>query len=113
MTSQEYVQQQLTALDNVRSELQHFYNNCASPTESADIFADQSDVDELYFAKKAKYDLIVAGQGLKDAALVPTDISALESVLATLNKYVRNDQAVQMSISFLLQVVDKIGTLKA
>jgi hypothetical protein len=108
MNQDDLLKQQITALNVIINELNHFYAINVDFQQSANIRADLNQVEEIRYAKQAKLDALNAGQGL-GGPVTPQEQAALTQALTSLDKYVRSDQSVAMCISYLTQIANAIG----
>jgi hypothetical protein len=112
MDSLEALKKEVSALDMIVDELNHFYAVSDDFEESAKIRAELNGVEEIRFTKKAQLDALAAAQGL-DNPVSAEEQQSLAQALASLDKYVRSDQSVAMCISYLTQVASEIAGQKA
>jgi hypothetical protein len=111
MTSSQTLKKEVSALDTIIDELNHFYSVSDDFEKSAEIRAELNEVEEIRFVKKAQFDALTAGQDLGEpvSAKEQQDLAA---ALSSLDKYVRSDQSVAMCISYLTQIANEIAGQK-
>ena len=110
MNESDSLRQQIAVLQSIISELEHMQAVTLDPIESQKIFNQKLMVDDIRFLKQRELDDIQAGNG-NDTALTPEQVQDLQGALTQLHTFVRNDQAISMGISFLLQVAGQIKGL--
>src|SRR4051812_13176263 len=103
MDQSDALKQQIAALDVILAELDHYYAITPGEIESQKIFQQKLMVGDVRYLKKKQLDDLLA-QPNDDDALKPSQIQELQDILGQLDKYVRNDQAVSMGVSYLLQL---------
>lgn len=111
MNSVEALKKEVSALDTIIAELNHFYAVCDDFEESANIRAELNGVEEVRFTKKGQLDALTAAEDLGDAVSAEEQ-QALTEALTSLDKYVRSDQSVAMCISYLTQIASEIAGQK-
>ena len=109
MTQLEALKQEISALDVVINELNHFYAISDDFEESAKVRAQLNSVEEIRYTKKAQLDALVAAQGMGEP-ISDEEQRALTDALMSLDKYVRSDQTVAMYISYLTQIAHEIAS---
>ncbi len=111
MMSLEALKKEISALDVIMDELNHFYAVNDDFEESANIRAELNAVEEIRYTKKAQLDALTAAQGLAEAVSAEEQ-QALAKALTSLDKYVRSDQNAAMCISYLTQIASEISDQK-
>ena len=107
MNDSDSLKQQIAALDFIISEFDHMQAVTLDEIESQKIFQQKLMVSDIRFMKQRELDDILAGN-TDDNALTPEQIQDLQGILGQLHTFVRNDQAISMGISFLLQVASQV-----
>jgi hypothetical protein len=110
MNESDSLKKQIAALQSIISELDHMQAITLDVIDSQDIFEKKLMVDDIRLMKQRELDDIQAGNE-NDNALTPAQIQDLQGALTQLHTFVRNDQAISMGISFLLQVADQVKGL--
>ena len=110
MNESDSLKQQVAALASIVSEFEHMQMVELDPIESQKIFNQKLMVDDIRAMKQRELDDIQAGNE-DDTALTPDQIQELQGILTQLHSFVRNDQAISMGISFLLQVAGQVKGL--
>ena len=110
MNESDSLRQQIAVLDSIISELEHMQAVTLDPIESQKIFNQKLMVSDIRFLKQRELDDIQAGNE-EDTALTPDQMQDVKGTLTQLHTFVRNDQAINMGISFLLQVAGQIKGL--
>src|SRR5690349_11997454 len=109
MTQEDLLKQQISALNVIINELNHFYAISADFQQSAAIRADINQAEEIRYEKQAKLDSLNAAQNL-GSPVTQQEQAALTQALTSLDKYVRSDQSVSMCISYVTQIANAIGS---
>ena len=112
MNALDALKKEVSALDVIINELNHFYAVSDDFADSAKIRAELNDVEEIRFTKKAQLDALTAAQDLGDAVSAEEQRTLTEA-LTSLDKYVRSDQGVAMCISYLTQIANEIAGQKS
>jgi hypothetical protein len=110
MNETDSLKQQIAALDSIISEFEHMEAITVSEIETQKIFQQKLMVSDIRFLKQRELDDILAGTG-DDTALTPGQIQDLQGILGQLHTFVRNDEAISMGISFLLQIASQVKGL--
>ena len=110
MNEKDSLKQQIAALQSIISELDHMQAVTLDEIDSQGIFEKRLMVDDIRFLKQRELDDIFAGNA-DDTALTPEQVQDLQGVLTQLHTFVRNDQAISMGISFLLQIAGQVKGL--
>jgi len=109
MTQEDLLKQQISALNVIINELNHFYAISADFQQSAAIRADINQAEEIRYEKQAKLDALNAAQNL-GSPVTQQEQAALTQALTSLDKYVRSDQSVSMCIAYVTQIANAIGS---
>jgi hypothetical protein len=110
MNESDSLKQQVAALASIVSEFEHMQMVELDPIESQKIFNQKMMVDDIRRMKQRELDDIEAGDE-DDTALTAGQAQDLQTALTQLHSFVRNDQAISMGISFLLQIAGQIKNL--